>query len=85
MSAQTTLNSAIAAGFDRLSSRDVMLCILQGASTGSGPGTGTFSGTGSPEGVVTASPGSTYLQTESGSFWMKQTGTGNTGWLEIVA
>jgi hypothetical protein len=30
--AQTTLDAAIAAGFDRLSPRDVMLCILQGAS-----------------------------------------------------
>ena len=32
MSAQTTLTAAIAAGFDRLSPRDVMLCVLQGAS-----------------------------------------------------
>jgi hypothetical protein len=29
--AQTTLTAAIAAGFDRLSPRDVMLCILEGA------------------------------------------------------
>jgi hypothetical protein len=39
MNAQTTLNSAIAAGFDRLSTRDVILCVLQGASTSGGGGT----------------------------------------------
>lgn len=43
MNAQTTLNSAIAAGFDRLSTRDVMLCVLQGAGTGGGGGTGGIS------------------------------------------
>jgi hypothetical protein len=34
MSAQTTLNAAIAAGFDRLSDRDLIMCILRGASSG---------------------------------------------------
>ncbi len=37
------------------------------------------SGTGSPEGVVTATPGSLYLQ-DNGAFWTKATGAGNTGW-----
>ena len=32
--AQTTLNAAIAAGYDGLSTRDVMLCVLQGAGGG---------------------------------------------------
>ena len=36
MSAQTTLNAAIAAGFDKLSDRDLLLCILQGAISGGG-------------------------------------------------
>lgn len=46
-----------------------------------------LSGTGSPEGVVTAAPGSTWLQigdaiTVSGNLsWRKATGTGNTGWV----
>lgn len=34
MNANATLSAAIAAGFDRLSTRDVMLCILQGAGNG---------------------------------------------------
>ena len=45
-----------------------------------------LSGTGSPEGVVTAAPGSSWLQigdavTVSGNLlWRKTSGTGNTGW-----
>ena len=45
-----------------------------------------LSGTGSPEGVVTATPGSTWLQTDATTDvkgwirWVKATGTGNTGW-----
>ncbi|MBK8168327.1 MAG: hypothetical protein IPK64_20455 [bacterium] len=45
-----------------------------------------LSGTGSPEGVVTAAPGSTWLQTDATTDvkgwirWIKATGTGNTGW-----
>jgi len=41
------------------------------------------SGAGSPEGVVTAPPGSLYSNTSGGiltTFYVKQTGTGNTGW-----
>lgn len=44
-------------------------------------------GTGAPEGVVTAPPGSTWLQTDSTVDvkgwirWVKATGTGNTGWV----
>ena len=53
-----------------------------------------LSGTGSPEGVVTAAPGSTWLQTDATTDvkgwirWVKATGTGNTGWVagaEIAA
>lgn len=36
-------------------------------------------GTGTPEGTVTASPGSVYLDL-SGALYIKTTGTGNTGW-----
>ena len=45
------------------------------------------SGTGTPEGVVTAAPGSTWLQTDATTDvkgwikWVKATGTGNTGWV----
>jgi len=43
-------------------------------------------GTGSPEGVVTAEPGSIYLNESGGSgvsIYMKESGTGNTGWATI--
>jgi hypothetical protein len=41
-------------------------------------------GTGSPEGVVAASIGSTYRRTDGGAgttFYVKESGTGNTGWV----
>lgn len=41
-----------------------------------------FSGSGSPEGSVTASPGDVYLRSDVGEIWVKETGTGNTGWVE---
>lgn len=45
---------------------------------------GEYRGNGSPNGVVTANQGSTYHDT-SGSFWLKTTGSGDTGWQEIGA
>lgn len=53
--------------------------ISQGAAGGSGE-----IGVGSPEGVTTASPGTTYLDSSNGFFYIKQSGVGNTGWLLIV-
>ena len=44
-------------------------------------------GSGSPEGVVTAFPGSIYSDQVSGSaapLWMKNFGSGNTGWLQVA-
>ena len=60
-----------------------------GAANGFGftSGASHLSGTGSPEGVVTAAPGSTWLQTDATTDvkgwirWVKATGTGNTGWV----
>lgn len=43
-----------------------------------------FAGSGSPEGVVTAAIGSTYRRTDGGaitSFYVKESGSGNTGWV----
>ena len=43
----------------------------------------SLAGAGAPEGVITANVGSTYRQTDGGtltSFWVKESGTGNTGW-----
>jgi hypothetical protein len=46
--------------------------------------TRTVFGTGSPEGAVTAGVGSTYMRQDGGagtSFYIKESGTGNTGWV----
>lgn len=43
-----------------------------------------WSGTGTPEGVVTAPTGSVFLRTDGGagsSYYVKESGTGNTGWV----
>ena len=47
--------------------------------------TGNFSGSGTPEGVVTASPGATYTDVaDPPLFWVKITGAGNTGWRQLI-
>lgn len=47
---------------------------------------GNFSGSGSPEGAVTASIGAVYIDTATGSFWQKRSGTAtNTGWIQQIA
>lgn len=40
-------------------------------------------GHGSPQGVQTATPGAGYVDLDSGNFWVKQTGEGNTGWAQV--
>lgn len=60
-----------------------LLCDISVNGTGSGGG--GLAGAGSPEGSVTASPGATYLDTSSNGFWVKKTGTGNTGWIQLIA
>ena len=43
---------------------------------------GGLSGTGSPEGVVTGSPGRLYVDVSSNDLWVKVTGTSTTnGWV----
>lgn len=45
---------------------------------------GTQVGSGSPEGVITADPGTLYRNTDGGaltSLYVKESGTGNTGWI----
>ena len=46
-----------------------------------GAGGGGLAGSGSPEGVAIANPGTTYLDTSNDEFWAKETGSGNTGWI----
>jgi hypothetical protein len=52
-------------------------------------GSSTQTGSGSPEGVVTAAVGAFYIQTnaspDSDGVWYKKTGSGNTGWEQVTA
>lgn len=61
-----------------------LLCDIAVDGAGGGGG-GGLAGAGSPEGVVSASPGTTYLDTTTDGFWVKKTGTGNTGWIQLIA
>lgn len=68
---------------------DTMYFTLNGStwtsvSGGGGGGSGGLSGVGSPQGSVAASPGTTYVDTATANFWVKQSGSGNTGWTELV-
>lgn len=41
-------------------------------------------GTVDPEGEVAGSPGDTYLNTATETVWIKKTGTGSTGWIQVI-
>lgn len=77
-------------GYDprRSDTQWVILQKILGALTsglgGGGSGTTGLSGSGSPEGVVTAAVGTTYVRTDTGGFWYKTSGSGNTGWTEGI-
>lgn len=43
-----------------------------------------LSGSGSPQSVYTAPPGTTYIDTATNNFWVKNNGTGNTGWVQLL-
>lgn len=74
-----------AACFDCINKKDAAaLYLLDTFASGGGGGSGGESGAGSPEGVVTASPGTTYYNTSDGSFWAKGSGTGDTGWVALI-
>ena len=45
---------------------------------------GGLTGHGTPEGVQTANPGTPYLDLDSNYVWVKGTGTGNVGWVEVI-
>lgn len=54
---------------------------VSGGSSGSYAAGGNFSGHGSPQGVITANKGATYVDLdEPGSVWTKVTDGVNTGW-----
>jgi len=37
-----------------------------------------------PNGVITGDPGSAYVDRVLHTYWIKETGTGNTGWMQYV-
>lgn len=49
-----------------------------------GGGGAVLYGSGSPEGVETADVGALYIDTDTYSFYFKQTGSGNTGWVAVI-
>lgn len=65
----------------------VKIVDLLNSGGGGGGGTGaTYSGSGSPEGSQTGSPGNTYWDATNNVFYVKDTGSGtNTGWRELIA
>ena len=52
---------------------------------GASGGQGGLTGTGSPEGVLSANPGALYYATDTGAFYVKGSGTGSTGWVALIA
>ena len=60
----------------------IKLVSLLGSGQGGGGG---LAGVGSPEGVVAANPGRTYVDTSTNAFWVKNNGGGTTGWIQLIA
>lgn len=56
------------------------------ATGGTGPAGGSGeSGSGTPEGAVAAAVGTTYVDVDTGDFWVKQSGAStNAGWINIT-
>lgn len=61
-----------------------ILIALNEGGTGGGPGGGWLKGVVDPEGVVTATAPAGYVNTANQTFWIKESGTGNTGWQLFV-
>lgn len=53
-------------------------------SSGGGGGAGGLQGSGSPEGVVTADPGAPYWDSSASTWYVKNSGSGNTDWVLVV-
>lgn len=62
----------------------ILGAINDGGGGGGGGGASVETGSGSPEGVVTAAVGGLYVDLTSHAFWIKETGSGNTGWAQYV-
>lgn len=59
-----------------------LLCEILAA--GGGSGTSGLVGIVDPEGSETAEPGATYFNTANATFWVKGSGSGNTGWVQLL-
>lgn len=80
MDTQTTLDAAIAAGYDRLSPRDVMLCVLAGASGGASGG-GVQHGSNTPIALgLSVTPPSLFINDVDSTLWCVSNGT----WIKLV-
>jgi hypothetical protein len=51
---------------------------------GGGGGSASLVGTVDPEGSVTAAAGTLYTNRTTHTLWVKETGAGNTGWIEYI-
>ncbi len=59
-----------------------LLCqLVAGGGTGGGA---VEPGAVDPEGSVTGTPGQTYFNSTNGTFWVKSSGSGNTGWVQLI-
>lgn len=91
MTSPTVINQLLSDGrcIQCLSPQQQQLIIAQLLCNISSSGLGGGSiGVGSPEGVVTASPGATYYDKtdpNAPDMWVKVTGTGNTGWVQLIS
>lgn len=56
-----------------------------GGGGGSGTGQSGIVGSGSPEGGVTAEPGTIYWDSAGQSLWIKNSGSGNVGWTQLIS
>lgn len=54
------------------------------SSISGGSGAGGLEGSGSPEGSVTADAGATYWDSTNQALYVKDSGTGNTGWKAVI-
>lgn len=63
---------------------DTINTLLKRIAGSDGGGGGGETGNGSPEGVVTAEAGTTYFDAVGSIFWVKGSGSGNTGWIQLV-
>lgn len=54
-----------------------------GGGGGGGGGAGLY-GVVDPNGSETADPGTTYVNTANHTFWVKESGSGNLGWVQYV-